>query len=130
GAEMWASFMGAGAPAGIGRAFHPSSHTAPARSLAPGRLVMKSAGAPANQAAGGRAGLPGLLKACGTRRRSDHPMGLGAIFVAVCMVIIAGSAGAVAYFLLGVGAADAARIAIPALPPLTPFHPVPTPAPT
>ena len=35
-------------------------------------------------------------------------MRLGAIFVAVCMVIIAGSAGAIVYLYLGVSASEAA----------------------
>ena len=45
-----------------------------------------------------------LRKQIGPRPRLDWttPMRLGAIFVAVCMVIIAGFAGAIAYFYLGV----------------------------
>src|SRR5215510_9315122 len=39
-------------------------------------------------------------------------MRLGAIFVAFCMVIIAGSAGAVAYLYLGVSASEAIALAL------------------
>src|SRR5579871_6859879 len=46
-------------------------------------------------------------------------MRLGAIFVAVCMTVIAASAGAVGYFALGFSGADAVIVAIAALTAMT-----------
>src|SRR5262249_18236657 len=62
--------------------------------------------------ASGPARLAQLAEGAGDR---IIPMRLGAIFVAVCMVIIAGSAGAIVYFYFGVGAAGATGVAIAAL---------------
>jgi cyclic-di-GMP phosphodiesterase, flagellum assembly factor TipF len=53
-------------------------------------------------------------------------MRLGAIFVAVCMVLIAGSAGVTAYFYLGVSTSEAATIAIAALTALAIYNVVST----
>jgi len=53
-------------------------------------------------------------------------MRLGAIFVAVCMVIIAGSAGAVAYLYLGLSASEAATVAIAVLTALALYNTVTT----
>jgi cyclic-di-GMP phosphodiesterase TipF (flagellum assembly factor) len=53
-------------------------------------------------------------------------MRLGAIFVAVCMVIIAGSAGAIVYLYLGVSASEAATIGIATLTALALYNTVTT----
>jgi len=53
-------------------------------------------------------------------------MRLGAIFVAVCMVIIAGSAGAIAYLYLGVSASEAATVGIASLTALALYNTVTT----
>jgi len=53
-------------------------------------------------------------------------MRLGAIFVAVCMVIIAGSAGATVYFYLGVSASEAATVGIATLTALALYNAVST----
>ncbi len=53
-------------------------------------------------------------------------MRLGAIFVAVCMVIIAGSAGAIVHFYFGVGAAEATGVGIAALTALALYNTVAT----
>src|SRR5262245_41393072 len=53
-------------------------------------------------------------------------MRLGAIFVAVCMVIIAGSAGAIVYFYLGVGASEAATVGVATLTALALYNTVST----
>jgi cyclic-di-GMP phosphodiesterase TipF (flagellum assembly factor) len=53
-------------------------------------------------------------------------MRLGAIFVAVCMAIIAGSAGVTAYFYLGVTTSEAATIAIATLTALALYNVVST----
>src|ERR1700722_12831907 len=53
-------------------------------------------------------------------------MRLGALFVAVCMTVIAASAGAVAYFAYGVSAADAIVVAIAALTALALYNAVST----
>jgi len=53
-------------------------------------------------------------------------MRLGVIFVAVCMVIIAGSAGAIVYFYLGVSASEAATIAVATLTALALYNTVST----
>jgi cyclic-di-GMP phosphodiesterase TipF (flagellum assembly factor) len=53
-------------------------------------------------------------------------MRLGAIFVAVCMVIIAASAGAVVHFYLGVGASEAVVVAIATLTALALYNTVTT----
>jgi cyclic-di-GMP phosphodiesterase, flagellum assembly factor TipF len=53
-------------------------------------------------------------------------MRLGAIFVAVCMVIIAGSAGATLYFYLGVSASEAATVGVATLTALALYNTVST----
>jgi cyclic-di-GMP phosphodiesterase, flagellum assembly factor TipF len=53
-------------------------------------------------------------------------MRLGAIFVAVCMVIIAGSAGAALYFYLGVSASEAATVGVAILTALALYNTVST----
>ena len=53
-------------------------------------------------------------------------MRLGAIFVAVCMVIIAGSAGATLYFYLGVSASEAATVGVATLTALALYNTVTT----
>jgi cyclic-di-GMP phosphodiesterase, flagellum assembly factor TipF len=53
-------------------------------------------------------------------------MRLGAIFVAVCMVIIAGSAGATLYFYLGVSASEAATVGVATLTALALYNAVST----
>jgi cyclic-di-GMP phosphodiesterase TipF (flagellum assembly factor) len=53
-------------------------------------------------------------------------MRLGVIFVAICMVIIAGSAGAAAHYYLGVSASEAAIIAIATLTALALYNMVST----
>ena len=53
-------------------------------------------------------------------------MRLGAIFVAVCMTVIASSAGAVVYFAYGFTGADAAIVAIAALTALALYNAVST----
>src|SRR5262245_44835525 len=53
-------------------------------------------------------------------------MRLAAIFVAVCMVIIAGSAGATVYFYLGVSASEAATVGVATLTALALYNTVST----
>src|ERR1700687_1215177 len=53
-------------------------------------------------------------------------MRLGAIFVAVCMTVIAASAGAVVYFAYGFTGADAIMVAIAALTALALYNAVST----
>jgi cyclic-di-GMP phosphodiesterase TipF (flagellum assembly factor) len=53
-------------------------------------------------------------------------MRLGAIFVAVCMVIIAGSAGATVYYYLGVSASEAATVGVATLTALALYNTVST----
>jgi cyclic-di-GMP phosphodiesterase TipF (flagellum assembly factor) len=53
-------------------------------------------------------------------------MRLGAVFVAVCMVIIAGSAGAIVHFYLGTSASEAVTVAIATLTALALYNTVTT----
>jgi cyclic-di-GMP phosphodiesterase, flagellum assembly factor TipF len=48
-------------------------------------------------------------------RQPDRSMRLGAIFIAVCMAIIAGSAGAIGYLLFGFSASESITVALAAL---------------
>ena len=53
-------------------------------------------------------------------------MRLGVIFVAICMVIIAGSAGAISFLYLGVSASEAATVAVATLTALALYNTVST----
>src|SRR5258705_2260650 len=79
---------------------------------------------PARYAQSKKPGLPDDPGSVGTI--GPPLMRLGAIFVAVCMAIIAGSAGAIVHFYLGVSASEAVIVGIATLTALALYNTVTT----